>query len=346
MDIEMSNQSLLSALEYLVVDEFLQGFIESAALDVALKCGLIDELTPPGASVPADRYDWTRSTFLALLRSNNVVEMSDGRVMLTQHFRKALSRRDLLEAKLHFTMILAGDLAGQPGDVFHMGRFGTFEPRYLKFFSYDETTSNDPDERAATLEWVSYMTVLTRHESAVGLALYDFSCHQRMMDIGGNTGEFIHQVLEATADLKGIVFDLPGVVAIGKHWNVDRPTADRVEYVAGNAFEDPLPAGCDLISFKGVLHDWPDAEARTLVARAWDALEPGGKLLIFERSATDLSEHLPIGFNQYTMLAWVWIFKGPARYLTQLEELGAVDIQLQEFDLDLPWLLITAIKPA
>lgn len=323
----------------------MKGLIESAALDVAFKSGLIDELEQEGSSAPASRFAGTRATFLEILRTSRVVEVANGEVRLSTRFREALLRRDLLETKLRFSMILAQDLACQAGDVFHMGRYGDYEPTYLRFFSYDKVDSADPIERAATEDWVRYMTVLTKYESAVGLAMYDFSQHDSMMDVGGNSGEFVHQVLDTTDYIIGTVFDLPGVVDIGKRWNSSRNTANRVNYVKGNGFTDPLPCGHDLITFKGVLHDWPNEEARYLLNNAWNALEPGGTIMIFERSAMDLSLHNPMGLNQYTMLSWYWIFQGPDRYMKQLEELGAFEVQLQEFDLDLPWMLLTAKKP-
>ena len=57
------------------------------------------------------------------------------------------------------------------------------------------------------------------------------------------------------------------------------------EAVGGDMFNDPWPAGADTISFVRVLHDHDDAPARALIARAREALRPGGRLVIAEPMA-------------------------------------------------------------
>ena len=44
-----------------------------------------------------------------------------------------------------------------------------------------------------------------------------------------------------------------------------------------------FPADHDLISFKSVLHDWPDHLVEVLIKKCFDALPASGRLLIFER---------------------------------------------------------------
>ncbi|MCA9687698.1 MAG: class I SAM-dependent methyltransferase, partial [Myxococcales bacterium] len=186
----------------------------------------------------------------------------------------------------------------------------------------------------------------SRYEAPVVCSKYDFSAHRRMLDIGGNTGQFACTVCEHAPDLHAAVFDLPGVVAIGRRTLAGRPGFDRVEYVGGDAFADELPRGCDLVTFKSTLHDWPDDKAAELLEAAWSALEPGGTLLVFERSRVDLKDYQPVPFSLLTLLGWAWTLRGPERYEAVLRRLGAEDLQLEEFHLDLPWMVLTATKPA
>lgn len=333
-------------LDYLVVDDYLHGFHESAALHAAFTSGLIDHLASAGASIPARNLGGKRAGVEALLRHNNVIESADGRVRLTPGFRRALAYRDLLETKLHFSMLLARGLAGAPEQMLHIGPRRSHEtPDYLRLFAYDASRSSDLAKQTATRDWVRFMTVLTKYESQVAVTRHDFRRHRRMVDVGGNSGEFSHVVAASAPDLEAIVYDLPGVIDLGQEWNRDRPTADRVHYMAGDARVDPLPTGCDLVTFKGVLHDWPNPIAETFVSRAWAALEPGGTFLIFERSRLGDDDIRPMAFGSSTMSFWGWIFQGPDRYVRQLESLGATDIEVETFHLDLPWLLLTAIKP-
>jgi acetylserotonin N-methyltransferase len=55
-----------------------------------------------------------------------------------------------------------------------------------------------------------------------------------------------------------------------------------VELVAGDFFNDPLPAA-DIYAVGRILHDWGEEKIRKLLARIYAALPTGGALLIAER---------------------------------------------------------------
>jgi SAM-dependent methyltransferase len=100
---------------------------------------------------------------------------------------------------------------------------------------------------------------------------------------------------------------------------------------------DPLPAGFDLITFKSFLHDWPDSEARRLIASASNALAPGGTLLIFERGP------LPASFSyaMIPLLPFFRSFRSPDFYHEQLGAVGLRDIRIQEVELEMKFFLVT-----
>jgi acetylserotonin O-methyltransferase len=52
--------------------------------------------------------------------------------------------------------------------------------------------------------------------------------------------------------------------------------------MAGDFFQDPLPEA-DLYTIGRVLHDWPEEKVRALLAKIYQALPPGGALLVAER---------------------------------------------------------------
>lgn len=331
--------------DYLCTERFMNGFLESVALDTAFKAGLIDQLLggPVEVPGPTDAAGW----FLwKMLEQNHVVQIDTATANMTEAFRQTIPFRELLEWKLHFNLLLAKDTISSPGLVFQYNSDDSYEPEYLRYFRYNHTESRRPAERELLLEWVRYMTILTRFESAAVIANFDFDCFEHMMDVGGNSGEFAFQVASACPTLLFTVFDLPGVVSVGTEWNHDRPGADRVEFIGGDAFRTPLPGAHDLISFKGVLHDWPDDEALRLLDTAWTALEPGGTMLIAERRRSNLDDYCPIPISQLTMLIWSRIFRDPSFYASALEDRGGTDIVVRNLDLDLPWMIISARKPA
>ena len=56
---------------------------------------------------------------------------------------------------------------------------------------------------------------------------YDFSCFTKLVDIGGGRGMLLAGILEATPELEGALFDLPGVVAAADLRLTEGPLARR-----------------------------------------------------------------------------------------------------------------------
>lgn len=329
--------------DYLVVDQFIAGFAEGAALDFALRSGLIDALV---GGVESDR--WTRDAWVVreLLETNRVIERTGSTFVLTEPFLDAMRFRDLLEIKLHLSLLFARDVLADFRLVANRGSVPDLSvtTHYMHLYNWALAAGHGPVHPDCAT-WVAYMSVLTKYEAPTALSLYDFGRHRMMLDVGGNSGEFALQACEANTGLRGLVADLPMVIKAGAEQYGTRAAAAGVEYVELNAFTQVWPSGCDLITFKGVLHDWPDAEADTLLRRAYQALEPGGTILIFERDQQDLNQHRPLELGHMTMLMWAWLFTGPDRYIATLNDLGAIELDVTRLELDLPWMLLTARKP-
>jgi acetylserotonin N-methyltransferase len=106
---------------------------------------------------------------------------------------------------------------------------------------------------------------------------FDLSRFSRFVDLGGATGHLGLAVKDRYPDLHVAVFDLPQVIEVTREF-----TGNRVELVAGDFFNDPLPAA-DIYAVGRILHDWGEEKIRKLLARIYAALPTGGALLIAER---------------------------------------------------------------
>jgi hypothetical protein len=62
--------------------------------------------------------------------------------------------------------------------------------------------------------------------------------------------------------------------------------SDRVRFHAGDFFADQLPP-TDVIIMGHILHDWDLAQKRRLLARAREALAPGGALIVYDAVIDD-----------------------------------------------------------
>jgi SAM-dependent methyltransferase len=111
--------------------------------------------------------------------------------------------------------------------------------------------------------------------------VYDCSTVGTVADVGGAHGVQLAAVLEANPAARGILFDLPHVIATAGEVVEARGFADRCELVGGDFFE-AVPGGADLHILKQIVHDWDDEHAARILANCHRALAPAGKLLLVE----------------------------------------------------------------
>jgi hypothetical protein len=338
------------AYPFLCVDDFLKTLVDARALASALELGLIDSLQG-GRAMTRDALAGVLEMeprgfdlLLGLLAANQVVVEAGGEIRLTPDFVQALQYRDLLETRIEFAAAVAVDchdlfteLLARPGEF--MARSEVFE-----MFRYDLAMEEGAENYQTTAHWMRFTTGLTRYEAQACLKHYDFAAHHRMLDIGGNSGEFVLRVCKAHAAIEASVFDLPVVCAVGRDNVAGEPEAGRITFHKGDARTDALPKGSDLISFKSFLHDWPEDEASTMLARAVGALTPGGSLLIFERGPMDMPK-TSLPYSMIPGLLFLHFYRDADFYTGRLAALGLTDINVQRIDLEMPFHLITAKKP-
>ena len=334
--------------DYLCVDRFLRSVVDARALKTAFELRLIDRLAAapaPLTKVVADGPGEARGLrlLLALLQTSRVVEQSDGRVALTPEFRAALRYRDLLETKLAYAEFVLPDFSELFTAAIRNPEGFFRQSRTFGLFAYDRAQGDSVEDVEATRRWMRLTTCLTKYETPVCLHHHDCSRYGRMLDIGGNSGEFALQICRRHPGLSATVLDLPLVCKIGRAHVAGQPEGARIDFVEGSALTDPLPAGRDLVTFKSMLHDWPDAEARRLLGRGAEALKPGGTLLIFERGPVPTDD---VPYSLIPFLLFFRSFRGPALYAEQLATLGFVDVDVRRVDLEMPFYLVTGRKPA
>ena len=121
-----------------------------------------------------------------------------------------------------------------------------------------------------------------------------------VLDIGGGSGIYACSITAHHAHMRGMVLDQAPVDRICKALIAERGCAERVEVVAGNMF-DGMPAGCDVHLFSNVLHDWDVPEVKALLARSYEALAPGG-LLVIHDAFINATKTGPLHVAEYSAL--------------------------------------------
>lgn len=340
-----------AALEYLCIDAFLRTLADAGALKTAFELRLIDLLlqhgpTPFDALATHTGSDPQGLRFLLdLLCANRVVETRDGAASLHPAFGKALRFRDLLETKLEYAGFMLADFSNLfTAMIANPQRFMRYA-QVFRLFDYGRCFEATAENHRHAQGWMRLTSALTRYEAPVCIELHDFSHHRRMLDVGGNSGEFLVQACRRHSGLSGTVLDLPVVCNVGLEHVLEQPECPRISFLKADIRHEPLPAGYDLITFKSMLHDWPLDEAGQFLEKAAKVLEPGGTIMIFERGPLEVREEAP-AFSSLPLLMFFRSYRSPAAYLQKLRALGFVDLRCLSLRLDTPFYLVTARRPA
>ena len=340
----------MTASDYLRVDAFMRTLVDARALKTAFETRLVDRLigvSSLGVETLRSELKLDRPALdllLDMLAASRVVTRDGGgAVALAADFRAALAYRDLLEAKLDFAGFLAADFL--EGFTLLLADPEAFkkQSRLFELFDYRRCFESGVDNYERTKTWMRLTTMLTKYESRACMELHDFSGYRRVLDVGGNSGELVLRLCKAHPELRATVMDLPLVCEIGLEHILSEPERSRIAFLKGDVRKDPLPGGFDLISFKSMLHDWPEADAARLLARAAAALEPGGGILIFERGPMRFDGQA-IPFSLLPTLLFFRSYREPAVYARQLEALGLRDVETRQVLLDTPFFVVSARK--
>lgn len=111
---------------------------------------------------------------------------------------------------------------------------------------------------------------------------FDWSQHCSVLDVGGCRGNLAGQIVKAHPELTVQVFDLPQMQPVFNDYVTELGLTGRVWFHAGDFFRDPLPPA-DVLIFGHVLHNWTYQQRQQLVRKAFDAVNPGGALLVHDR---------------------------------------------------------------
>jgi hypothetical protein len=88
-------------------------------------------------------------------------------------------------------------------------------------------------------------------------------------------------ILASNPTMRGILFDLPGVIEGSADFLKSRGLDQRIDLKCGNFFES-VPEGADAYLLKHILHDWSDQNCVRILKNIHAAAKPTAKLLVVE----------------------------------------------------------------
>jgi hypothetical protein len=288
------------------------GMVVSRCLHVVADLGVADHIgeTPESADALALRCGCDGDALervLRLLAAHGVFEFVDGAV---RHTRASA----LLRSDHAMSMRALPRMMGLPG---FLTAFVGLEQSVRT--GVPSITAVAPDGMWAYFEkhpneariYGQAMTAKGVADVGAVLDAYDFSRFGVIADVGGGRGHLLRAVLDAAPGARGVLFDLPAVIAAVE------VARDRLTTQAGDFFVDALPAA-DAYVLMDVIHDWNDAECVSILRAIRRAAAPGAVVLVVENVLDDAEPDPRGSIIDVIMLA---ISGGRLRTPGQLSEL-------------------------
>jgi hypothetical protein len=125
------------------------------------------------------------------------------------------------------------------------------------------------------------MTSISAGEAQAVAAAYDFSPFRTLVDVGGGHGKLLTTILQATPQLRGLLYDQPQVVDAARDHIASAGLADRCDIVGGD-FLQSVPRGGDAYILKYIIHDWEDERSAVILKNCRQAMTRDARLLLVE----------------------------------------------------------------
>jgi hypothetical protein len=263
--------------------EIAQGAWLAQAIYVASKLGIFDTLVKgPATSDDVARRVGSHSLatyrLLRALASNSILKKRrDGRFALTR-------LGSAMRSDAPGTMAPMVEFLGHPkhwedwGELLYAVQTGNSSAEKLRgmpFFDYLETDQDLAEVFNRAMTGVSGMAIENL------MTAYDFSDNRVIVDVGGGHGALLAAVLRQARDARGVLFDLPSVVANAGPILDAAGVTTRCSVTGGSFFES-VPDGGDAYLLKTVIHDWGEDSALRILRNVRSVIAPVGKLLLIE----------------------------------------------------------------
>ncbi|MGR3413864.1 methyltransferase [Pseudooceanicola nanhaiensis] len=261
------------------ISDIAFGFMGSKALFAALKFGVFTKLSEgPGtaADLAGDEIHPDRmETLLTALAGLGLVTVEDGRFSNSPAAEAFLVRG----AKYDFGEYLRLQVGQQMYPLLDQiegaldGSLGAEATKsYAEWFS-------DPEEARLYSE--------SQHAGSIGPArqlarALEIEGPARLLDVGGGTGAFAITLCKAFPELTATIVDFPNVAALGRRYVEEAVLSDRIAYADGDALEKGWPGGQDIVLMSYLFSGVPGDAHHGLIADAWTALRPGGRILVHD----------------------------------------------------------------
>lgn len=225
------------------------------------------------------------------------------------------------------------------------GKLATFVKNGTPVEKPEFHLGEDP-ERTRTFVLSMHHRALAIGRSVLGELQLDG--RKTLLDIGGGPGTYSVLIAQAYPEMACTVLDLPDVVKVAQELIHKQGYAERVKTLAGDYRTTPFPGGNDVINFFGMMHQESPQSIRSLLKKAYDALNPGGVVHVMDLM-TDASHTKPkfsalFAVNMALTTENGWVF-AETELIEWMQEAGFTDCQVKPLPPPMPHSFAFARKP-
>jgi SAM-dependent methyltransferase len=147
------------------------------------------------------------------------------------------------------------------------------------------------------------------HDHSIASALVwpdkiDLSSARAFLDVGGGSGAHSIGAVRRWPNLRATVFEVTPVCPVTREFAARYGFADRISVHAGDMWIDPFPTA-DVHFYSDIFHDWPPEKCLFLANKSFEALRPGGRILLHEMVFDD-EEGGPFATAAYSVAMLMW----------------------------------------
>lgn len=166
----------------------------------------------------------------------------------------------------------------------------------------------DPQAWAQAMEREDFAQQFTEAMDCRGVLLgpalakkLDLSERHAVLDIAGGSAIYACSIVARHPNIRAAVFEKPPVDKVARAAIERRGFAGKVYVISGDMFTDAWPCDFDVHLISNVLHDWDEAEVKTLLSKSHAAL-PSGGLLIIHDAFINAEKTGPLHVAEYSAL--------------------------------------------
>src|SRR5262245_4832516 len=138
---------------------------------------------------------------------------------------------------------------------------------------------DDPEETETFINGMDSL-VKARGDAEVLANAIDWHDVIDLLDVGSGPATYPIALCQRFPNLRATIFDLPATLKITERYVRKASMQRRIELIAGNYRNDPIPGRYDAIFLSNIIHGENYERNRALIRKLASGLRPGGRIVI------------------------------------------------------------------